>query len=63
MPRVYYKCDPEKNVNCKKQECYVTNGRCSLTSKVEYTSNPDIAIMIFDVDPEDAKVLMQGDDT
>ena len=63
MPKVFYKCDPKKNVLCKKLCCFETGGKCSITSKVEYSSNPDIAIFVFDVDEEDAAMLMQGDDT
>ena len=28
-----YICDPEKNVTCKKRDCYVNGGECCLTLK------------------------------
>lgn len=32
-----YRCDPEKNVSCKKTGCYVNGGPCFMTSKKEYS--------------------------
>lgn len=32
----HYFCDPEKNVNCKKDACYINNGPCNLTSYKEF---------------------------
>lgn len=61
MAKIFYNCDPDKNVTCKKGECFRTGGLCSKTSKIEYTSNPDIVTLVFDVDKEDAALLMQGD--
>ena len=42
-PASYYICNPNKNVNCKKTNCYFLNkGRCFLTSNANY-SDQDIA--------------------
>ena len=32
---VMYRCDPEKNPECKKTACYISGGPCMLTSKKE----------------------------
>lgn len=29
---MYYRCDPRKNVNCKKRACFLFGGTCSITS-------------------------------
>lgn len=29
---MYYRCDPRKNVHCKKRDCFIFCGICSLTS-------------------------------
>ena len=32
---MYYRCDPRKNIMCKKRNCYVTDGTCTLTSDMD----------------------------
>lgn len=31
-----YLCDPEKNTQCRKNECYINGGECHLTSRKEF---------------------------
>ena len=31
-----YECDPEKNVECKKETCFVNGGACEMTHQLEY---------------------------
>lgn len=31
-----YLCDPEKNVRCRKKDCYINGGECSLTKNPRY---------------------------
>jgi len=40
--RLIFVCDPEKNTECSKTDCYVTGGRCCLTF------NEDFKCDIFD---------------
>ena len=35
----FYYCDPDKNVWCKKLDCYKNGGRCSLTSDIRYSTD------------------------
>lgn len=32
----FYKCDPEKNTECKKTDCYINGGMCDGTTHAEY---------------------------
>lgn len=34
--KVLYKCDPEKNIECKKTMCYINGGECYRTLNAEY---------------------------
>lgn len=63
MSKIFYACDPTKNTICKKVECIKDGGKCSLTSRAEFAVNPDVVTLVFDVTDEDAKMLMQGDDS
>ena len=38
MMIILYKCDPDKNTECKKRGCYQKGGKCSRTK------NPDMAV-------------------
>lgn len=31
---VFYRCDPEKNTECRKSGCYTRGGECKATSKM-----------------------------
>lgn len=33
---VMYKCDPQKNKDCKKNECFINGGQCRLTKNIKY---------------------------
>ena len=35
--KIFYRCDPEKNTECRKRRCFrrTRNGTCRATSKVE----------------------------
>lgn len=34
--RARYKCDPNKNKECKKHECFINGGECRLTKNIQY---------------------------
>lgn len=36
MKQPLYLCDPEKNINCTKESCYINSGPCSSTTKPEF---------------------------
>lgn len=60
----YYFCDPEKNVNCKKDACYINNGPCNLTSYKEFakpkTNQDKIAEMVKEMDTEKLALVLAG---
>ena len=33
--KIFYRCDPEKNRECRKRGCYTRGGQCRATSKTE----------------------------
>lgn len=33
MKKIFYKCDPEKNVYCTKESCFIYGGCCTHTDK------------------------------
>jgi len=35
MEKVFYRCDPEKNTECRKYGCFIHRGECKATSKAE----------------------------
>ena len=37
-----YNCDPDKNINCPKESCYVHGGPCSQTTNKEYEMENEI---------------------
>lgn len=39
---VRYKCDPNKNKECKKHECFINGGECRLTKNIKYQKDNDI---------------------
>lgn len=63
----YYFCDPEKNVNCKKDACFINNGPCNLTSYKEFaklkTNQDEIAENVRTMDPEALADWLSKDDT
>ena len=34
--KLFYKCDPEKNTECKKTMCYINGGECYSTLNAQY---------------------------
>lgn len=39
-PKVYYPCDPEKNTQCSKTNCYTNGGPCKYTTKIDMAMQP-----------------------
>lgn len=37
---MYFVCDPEKNIFCKKKTCHLNGGRCTLTTDINYAKKP-----------------------
>lgn len=33
--KIFYRCDPKKNKECRKNGCYLYRGKCKATSKIE----------------------------
>jgi hypothetical protein len=53
MPRkILYKCDPSKNLSCKKTICFERKGSCKGTSKIECAQldNKGKPIVLYDSD-------------
>ena len=61
MQRTYYKCDPEKNTECKKRSCALVKRRGKNPGECSATDNPDFAMLNEDGKPIVAFVLMRGD--
>ena len=36
----FFKCDPAKNTECKKTECFMHGGKCTLTRHMKYAMDP-----------------------
>ncbi len=58
----YYKCDPEKNKECKKRGCALVTARGRRPGECEATSNPEFAVLNEEGRPVKAFVVMRGDD-
>lgn len=35
---MFYKCDPNKNKKCTKENCYINGGECELTTNRDYAA-------------------------
>lgn len=49
-PTAFYECDPEKNIYCSKESCYINGGGCEYTCYAEYAKdrrpvNEDIILL------------------
>ena len=63
IQKTFYRCDPEKNTECRKRWCALTKGRKKGGSfRCEATENPDYAVLNEEGRPVVAFVLMRGDD-
>ena len=62
MQKTFYKCDPEKNTECRKSRCALAKKRGRIAGECEATSNPDFAMLNEDGKPIVAYVLMRGED-
>ena len=62
MQRTYYKCDPEKNTECRKTGCALIKKRGKVPGDCAATSNPDFAVLNEEGKPIVAFVLMRGED-
>jgi hypothetical protein len=49
-----FKCDPEKNIECKKTGCYLNGGPCKYTRYMKYAKDPSKVTLII---PTDGKEL------
>ena len=57
----YYRCDPEKNTECKKRGCALVKGRGRKPGQCEVTDNPEFAVLNEEGRPVKAFVVMRGD--
>ena len=62
MQKTFYRCDPEKNTECKKRNCALAKKRGKLTGECEATDNPDFAQLNEAGKPIVAFVVMRGED-
>lgn len=49
--RRFYPCDPEKNVECSKTECFIHGGYCRLTTHPEYQRKLKVMLDDFAIMP------------
>ena len=64
---IFYKCDPEKNKECRKKRCYLIKaykGSCRSTSNPDYAvldenGKPIVSFVTFDI--ETSQVVDGGD--
>ena len=62
MQTTFYRCDPEKNTECKKRGCALVKKRGKISGECAATSNPDFAELNEDGKPIVAFVVMRGED-
>lgn len=59
-----YLCDPEKNVTCKKTNCYVNGGPCKSTDKLNFAKQPLTTVtLVFDVSEQEFKEITEEVDS
>ena len=42
-----YKCDPELNITCTKENCFTIGGPCKFTGKLEFAKQPVDKVYMF----------------
>ena len=63
IQKTFYRCDPEKNTECKKRGCALTKGKKKVGPfRCEATSNPDYAALNEEGRPIVAFTVMLGED-
>lgn len=55
----FFRCDPAKNTECKKTECFMYGGKCTLTKYMKYAMDPSKVTMVI---PTDEETLGKDDD-
>ena len=58
----YYRCDPEKNKECKKRGCALVKTRGRRARECKMTSNPEFAALDDNGKPIVEYVVIRGDD-
>lgn len=38
---MFYECDPNKAITCRKRDCFLNGGECGITSNVKYAKDPN----------------------
>lgn len=56
----FFRCDPVKNTECKKTECFMYGGKCTLTKYMKYAMDPSKVTMVI---PTDGKTIGKDDDS
>jgi len=54
-----FKCDPEKNVACKKNDCFMNGGSCKATRHLEFAKQP-LESVTFVMSAEEAKPILEA---
>ena len=63
IQETFYRCDPEKNTECKKRGCALIKGRKKAGSfRCEATANPEYAVLNEEGRPIVAFTVMRGED-
>ena len=57
----FYRCDPEKNKECKKSGCALVRQRGRKAGECAVTSNPECAVLNEEGRPVVAFVMMRGE--
>lgn len=55
--KVLYNCDPAKNIDCRKNECFINGGQCHKTTHREFASDPDNVQVVMPMTEEDIKAV------
>ncbi len=64
IQKTFYRCDPEKNTECKKRGCALIRGRGKKAGsfRCEATDNPEYAALNEEGRPIVAFTVMRGED-
>lgn len=61
ITKTYYRCDPEKNTECKKRGCALVKGKGRKPGPCSATDDPACAVLDEEGRPVVAFVVMRGE--
>lgn len=52
MKEIVYRCNPKKNIKCKKKYCHINGGECKWTTKFKYAKKTPLNLIknLFNTD-------------